>query len=66
MKMIKSNLDKKTLDTIASYMDDQIREECHSLFAPCAASFFLEEYCKRDKEFLNLLVSEFRDILKHK
>lgn len=31
-------------------MDDEIREELHSVLAPCSDARFLWEYCKRHKE----------------
>lgn len=47
------------MDTIASYMDDDIREELHSLYAPCSHEEFLKEYIKRDESFEDLLKNEF-------
>lgn len=38
------------IDTIASYMDDEIREQVHSELAPCAAQKFVDRYCELHKE----------------
>ena len=46
-------------EAIASYMDDDIREDVHSDLAPCTRAEFLEEYLKRDPRFQDLLDSEF-------
>ncbi len=48
------------LDTIATYMDDEIREEVHSELTPCKPEEFLNRYVELDPEFKNLLESEFR------
>lgn len=44
---------------IVSYMDDDIREEIHSKFAPCSNEKFIEEYCNIDYVFRDLLKEEF-------
>lgn len=54
-----NQLTQNELDTIATYMDDDIREYIHNEFAPCEPIFFLEEYCKRDVNFVNVLKVEF-------
>lgn len=41
------------------FMYDDIREEVHNKFAPCSNEKFLEEYCKRDCNFIDLLIAEF-------
>lgn len=46
-------------DTIASYMDDEIREDIHQELAPCSEVEFFREYMERDPEFIDLLRSEF-------
>lgn len=53
--ILKQNL----MDTIASYMDDDIREDLHFRIAPCSPDLFLREYIKRDPDFVDLLKSEF-------
>lgn len=47
------------LDNIATYMDDEKREEIHNEFAPCEPIVFLKEYLKIDPDFEALLNSEF-------
>ena len=39
-------------DTLAYYMDDEIREAVHCDMAPCDELEFLAEYLKRDPENL--------------
>lgn len=36
-----------TMDELANYMDDEIREDLHSKMAPCAAQEFVDAYVKR-------------------
>lgn len=52
-------LDNELMDNIASYMDDEIREELHCEMAPCEHEEFLEAYLERDPEFESLLKNEF-------
>ena len=52
-------LKQDLMDTIASYMDDDIREDLHFRIAPCSPDLFLREYVKRDPEFEKLLYDEF-------
>lgn len=52
-------LDQETLDIIASYMDDEIREDLHGDLAPCEPEEFLRRYVERDPGFAGLLESEF-------
>lgn len=52
-------LKQDLMDTIASYMDDDIREDLHFRIAPCSPDLFLREYTKRDPDFVDLLKSEF-------
>lgn len=40
---------------LASYMDDEYREIVHFDFAPCSNEKFIEEYCKRDENFWQIL-----------
>ena len=44
---------------IASYMDDDIREQLHSKLAPCSNEKFLKAYIKRDRSILPILRNEF-------
>ena len=52
-------IDQKTMDTIASYMDDDIRETVHFELAPCTPKEFLCRYLDLDPDFTQLLESEF-------
>lgn len=56
-------ISNETMNTIASYMDDEIREELHFKLAPCSHRRFLKAYCKRDPEFTELLKNEFNIVL---
>lgn len=47
------------LDTIATYMDDEIRERFHCKMAPCSAESFLKRYLELDEDFEVLLRVEF-------
>lgn len=38
------------IDLIASYMDDEIREQVHHELAPCTAQEFVDRYCELYKE----------------
>lgn len=51
--------DKRMRDYIASYMQDDIREDLHEDLAPCSFSDFLRAYVDADPEFYTLLKSEF-------
>ena len=53
------NINNKLMDAIATYMDNDIREELHFKFAPCSPKKFLQEYIKRDHGFVQVLESEF-------
>lgn len=48
-----------SLDEIAVYMNDEIREQVHAELAPCTPEEFLTRYLQLDCEFINLLLSEF-------
>ena len=48
-----------SLDEIAGYMNDEIREQVHAELAPCTQEEFLTRYLEFDCEFINLLFSEF-------
>lgn len=51
---------ERTWQTIASYMDDDIREALHAELAPCTNTEFLEEYLEEDPDFEeNILHGEF-------
>ena len=55
----KFNITQELMDTIATYMNDDIREDLHFRLAPCEPGLFLREYLKRDPEFEKLLYDEF-------
>lgn len=52
-------LNGEEMDTIATYMDDEIREQVHAELAPCTEEEFLSRYCELDLNFEELLGSEF-------
>lgn len=47
------------MNEIASYMDDEIREELHSQLAPCSHEEFIQAYLEKDPEFIEILQNEF-------
>ena len=51
------------LDDIATYMDDEIREQVHIELAPCTPEQFLKRYVELDPDFEDLLFSEFNIVL---
>lgn len=54
-----TKITKSRFETIATYMDDEIREEVHAELAPCTETEFLKRYLELDEDFYNLLNSEF-------
>lgn len=52
-------LEQDLMDIIASYMDDDMREQVHAELAPCTPEKFLKRYCELDENFVQLLKSEF-------
>ena len=50
MKKIEINGVMYDWDTIASYMDDDIREQIHGELAPCTEKVFWERYIELDPE----------------
>lgn len=52
-------ISQKLMDTIASYMDDDIREQVHYELAPCTPEEFLIGYLDLYPEFEVVLWSEF-------
>ena len=52
-------LTQEDLDVIATYMNDDIRENLHFDMAPCTPETFLKAYVKEDPDFEELLESEF-------
>ena len=52
-------LKQELLDVIATYMNDDIREDIAFELAPCSPDEFITEYVKRDPKFVDLMKSEF-------
>lgn len=52
-------LTQDELDIIASYMDDEIREDIAFKLAPCTPEAFLRAYVEEDESFEELLKIEF-------
>lgn len=52
-------LTQEDMDVIATYMDDDIREEMHGNIDYFTPEDFLKEYVKRDQDFETLLRNEF-------
>lgn len=52
-------LTQEDLDVIATYMNDDIRENLHFDMAPCTPEAFLKAYVTEDPDFEELLESEF-------
>lgn len=45
--------------SIASYMDDEIREQVHSELTPCSHEEFIKRYLELDESFVDILKREF-------
>ena len=54
-----TKITKNRFETIATYMNDEIREQVHAELAPCTETEFLKRYLELDEDFYNLLNSEF-------
>lgn len=52
-------LTQELMDTIASYMNDDMRETVHAELAPCEPEEFLKRYLELDPDFEELLENEF-------
>lgn len=52
-------INTELMDTIATYMDNEKREQVHRELAPCIPEEFLKRYCELDSDFEHLLQSEF-------
>lgn len=52
-------LTQEELDIIATYMDDEIREDIAFKLAPCTPETFLRTYVQEDESFKELLKIEF-------
>ena len=51
---------QELLDVIATYMDDEKREQVHCELAPCTPDEFLKRYVEIDPDFKLLLRDEFK------
>lgn len=47
------------LDDIATYMDDEIREQVHIELAPCTPEQFLRRYVELDHQFVDFIYDVF-------
>lgn len=56
---VEKSISQELMNTIATYMNDEIREDLHCELAPCTPEEFLIRYVELDKEFANLLYREF-------
>ena len=56
---MKNYITDEMMEQIASYMDDQKREEVHFSMAPCGNAEFIRVYLELDQEFAQLLENEF-------
>lgn len=53
------NITDDFMNTIAIYMDDDIREKVHHELAPCTNEEFLNRYLELDATFAEFLENEF-------
>ena len=60
MKNIKINEMVFNLDLLATYMNDELREELHGDTRLDTDQKFIDEYIKRDPDFKSLILSEFK------
>ena len=51
---------QEDMNTIATYMDDEIRENLHLKIAPCTPNQFLIAYITEDPDFMEFLENEFQ------
>lgn len=58
MNMIEIDINKNW-DAIVNLMDDDIREKIHFEMAPCTEEAFLQRYLQLDRDFENVLQTEF-------
>lgn len=52
-------INQELMDAIATYMDDEKREQVHFELAPCTPEEFLMRYIELDPTFEELIKSEF-------
>lgn len=54
------NITNNTMEAIASYMNEEIRERVHFEMVPCSNEAFIRRYCEYDTEFEDsILKKEF-------
>ena len=53
------NITNELMNTITSYMDNEIRETVHFELAPCTNEEFIKRYLELDPDFVELLENEF-------
>lgn len=54
------NITNNTMEAIASYMNEEIRERVHFEMFPCSNEAFIRRYCEYDTEFEDsILKKEF-------
>ena len=59
-KTMSMNITNNTMEAIASYMNDEIREKVHFELAPCSNEAFIRHYCEYDTDFEDdILKKEF-------
>lgn len=56
-------LTEELMNTIATYMNDEIREKVHYELAPCEPEEFLNKYLELDPDFEELLENEFNIVV---
>ncbi len=55
-----TNITNNTMEAIASYMNDEIRDRVHFEIAPCSNESFIRRYCEYDTDFeYSILKKEF-------
>ena len=54
-----NEIEKNTWENIATYMNDEIREQVNTELAPCSQDEYMRRYLELDPEFADLLGSEF-------
>lgn len=59
MKVFNRPITQDDMNNIASYMQDDIREQLHTDLAPCTPEEFIKAYLEQDPEFIELLQNEF-------
>ena len=57
--MTKQLITQDLLGDIATYMDDEIREQVHFELAPCTPEQFLRRYVELDPQFATILYDVF-------